>query len=142
MVGSLLITLLRHADRVAIACLAQLVNVIAPILTEPGGPAWRQTIFHPFALTARLRPGHRAAYRAGLPRYETARYGDVPVLDAVALHDEESGELTVFAVNRGTADLPLDLDLRGLPGLHPVQHSASPPGTTRTRSTPRPSPTG
>ena len=46
--------LLKHADRVKAACLAQLVNVIAPIMTEPGGPAWRQTIFFPFAITARL----------------------------------------------------------------------------------------
>ena len=51
-VGNLLISLLRHADRVTAACLAQLVNVIAPIMTEPGG-AWRQTTFHPFALTSR-----------------------------------------------------------------------------------------
>ena len=50
--GSLLITLMQHADRVSMACQAQLVNVIAPITTRPGGPAWRQTIFHPFALTA------------------------------------------------------------------------------------------
>src|SRR5262249_47321512 len=48
-VGSLLIALLRHCDRVSVACQAQLVNVIAPIVAEPGGPAWRQTIFHPFA---------------------------------------------------------------------------------------------
>ena len=52
-VGGLLITLLRHADRVQSASLAQLVNVIAPIMTEPGGPAWRQTIFYPFAATSR-----------------------------------------------------------------------------------------
>ena len=56
-VGSLLISLLRHADRVHAACQAQLVNVIAPIRAEPGGPAWRQTTFHPFALTARLARG-------------------------------------------------------------------------------------
>ena len=51
-VGNLLISPLRHADRVAVACLAQLVNVIAPMMTEPGGPAWRQTTFHPFAATS------------------------------------------------------------------------------------------
>ena len=56
-VGSLLISLLRHSDRVTVACQAQLVNVIAPIRTEPGGPAWRQTIFHPFAITSRLARG-------------------------------------------------------------------------------------
>lgn len=40
LVGSMLITLLRHADRVKMACLAQLVNVIAPIMTSDTG-AWR-----------------------------------------------------------------------------------------------------
>src|SRR5258707_11780227 len=55
--GSLLMSLLRHADRVAIACLAQLVNVIGPIRAEPDRPAWAQTIFHPFALTARHAVG-------------------------------------------------------------------------------------
>nr|WP_239579410.1 alpha-L-arabinofuranosidase C-terminal domain-containing protein [Microlunatus panaciterrae] len=48
-VGSLLITFMRHTDWVPLACQAQLVNVIAPILTKPGRAAWRQTIFHPFA---------------------------------------------------------------------------------------------
>jgi alpha-N-arabinofuranosidase len=56
-VGSLLISLLRHSDRVTAACLAQLVNVIAPIRTEPGGASWRQTIFHPFAITSRHAAG-------------------------------------------------------------------------------------
>ena len=56
-VGGLLVSLLRHCDRVRIACQAQLVNVIAPIRTEPGGAAWRQTIFDPFAATARHARG-------------------------------------------------------------------------------------
>src|SRR6185312_1295426 len=56
-VDSLMITLLRHADRVAVACLAQLVNVIAPIMTEPGGQAWRQTTFFPFAHSTKYARG-------------------------------------------------------------------------------------
>src|SRR5690606_12174718 len=48
LVGCMLITLLKHADRVKIACLAQLVNVIAPIMTENGGKAWKQSIYYPF----------------------------------------------------------------------------------------------
>ena len=63
-VGSLLISLLKHADRVKAACLAQLVNVIAPIMTEPGGPAWRQTTFFPFAITAPGPARCSAAFRA------------------------------------------------------------------------------
>ena len=76
-VGSLLITLLRHADRVAMACLAQLVNVIAPILTEAGGPAWRQTIFHPFALTSRYARGTVLQTPCATPMISTARFGEV-----------------------------------------------------------------
>ena len=59
--GGACISLLNHADRVKAACLAQLVNVIAPIMTETGGPAWRQTIFYPFAQISRSRPRPRAA---------------------------------------------------------------------------------
>jgi alpha-N-arabinofuranosidase len=92
--------LLRHSDRVTAACQAQLVNVIAPIRTEPGGPAWRQTIFHPFAITSRLARGEVLRVELSAPTYPTDRFGAVPVLDAVATHDAGSGEVTVFVVNR------------------------------------------
>jgi alpha-L-arabinofuranosidase len=107
-VGSLLISLLRHSDRVTAACQAQLVNVIAPIRTEPDGPAWRQTIFHPFAITSRLARGDVLRLSIDAPAYPTERFGDVPVLDAVATHDPATGDITVFAVNRHLTD---DLDL-------------------------------
>src|SRR5215218_6159788 len=99
-VGSLLMSLMRHADRVKAACLAQLVNVIAPIMTEPGGPAWRQTIFFPFAITARLARGTVLRLAIESPRYETSEYGSVPLMDAVATIDNESGAATLFMVNR------------------------------------------
>ena len=51
--GSILITLLRNADRVKIACLAQLVNVIAPIMTRGGGGCWAQTTYYPFMHASR-----------------------------------------------------------------------------------------
>jgi alpha-N-arabinofuranosidase len=113
-VGDLLITLLRHADRVGIACQAQLANVIAPIRTVDGGPAWRQSIFHPFALTARYARGTVLRTEPVGPCHETSRYGSVPSVDTVAVHDPETGDLAVFAVNRGDADLILHLDLRAL----------------------------
>jgi alpha-L-arabinofuranosidase len=105
-VGGLLISLLRHADRVTAACQAQLVNVIGPIMTEPGGRAWRQTTFHPFALTARHAAGEVLRVEPMAPRHETGRYGDVSILDAVATHEPGSGATAVFAVNRST-DRPL-----------------------------------
>jgi len=85
--GNLLISLIRHADRVTSASLAQLVNVIAPIMTEPGGTSWRQT----------------------------GAYGDVAVIDGVATHDAESGSSAVFLVNRSQTDeVTVTIDVSGL----------------------------
>ncbi|WP_329126303.1 arabinosylfuranosidase ArfA [Streptomyces sp. NBC_01465] len=124
-VGSLLITLLRHCDRVTAACLAQLVNVIAPIMTEPGGPAWRQTIFHPFAEAARYGRGQVLRLALDSPVHDTVRYGEVPLLHATAVQQED-GTLTVFAVNRDTTrPLELTADLRAFgPVAGQVTHTA------------------
>jgi alpha-L-arabinofuranosidase len=102
--GSLMISLLKHADRVTSASLAQLVNVIAPIMTEPGGIAWRQTTFFPFALTSRLATGTALRVRLESETYETERYGTVPLVDAVATHNAEENESAVFLVNRSQTD--------------------------------------
>jgi alpha-N-arabinofuranosidase len=122
-VGNLLISLLRHADRVKIGCLAQLVNVIAPIMTEPGGPAWRQASFHPFALTSRYGRGTVLRLEPDAPRHETKEHGEVPLLDAVAVRPDEGG-LVLFAVNRSqTEPMSLDVDLRALTGVSTAEHT-------------------
>lgn len=112
-VGSLLITLMQHTDRVAMACQAQLVNVIAPISTRPGGPAWRQAIFHPFALTARHARGTVLRPAVDSDKVETAAFGAVDQLLTTATLDPETGDLVVFAVNRSrteACELTIDLD--------------------------------
>jgi alpha-L-arabinofuranosidase len=112
-VGGLLIALLRHSDRVAVACQAQLANVIAPIMTEPGGTAWRQTIFHPFALTSQLAAGEVLRVETSSPMISTERFGDVPAVDAVATYDDQTGRIAVFLQNRSTdGPVELTLDLR------------------------------
>jgi Alpha-L-arabinofuranosidase C-terminal domain len=87
-----------------IRCLAQLVNVIAPIMTEAGGGAWRQASYHPFALTSRYGRGMVLQLPLQSPVYETGAFGDVPVLDAVAVASDEGG-VTLFAVNRDQTTL-------------------------------------
>ena len=99
-VGNLLISLLKHADRVTAASLAQLINVIAPITTEPGGPAWRQTTFFPFAITSRLAAGVALEVRLTSDTYTTVAYGEVPLVDAVATYEAETGRTAIFLVNR------------------------------------------
>ncbi|GAA3485390.1 hypothetical protein GCM10018966_099230 [Streptomyces yanii] len=98
-----------------VACLAQLVNVIAPIMTEPGGPAWKQTTFFPFAQAAAHGRGQVLDVRVDSPTYETAKYGETDLLHATAVRAPQTGAVTVFAVNRGQdAELPLEVALHGL----------------------------
>jgi len=110
--GSLMISLLKHADRVTSASLAQLVNVIAPIMTEPGGPAWRQTTFFPFAATSASAVGRAIDVQLQSESYETERYGTVPVIDAVAAWDDATSSGAVYLVNRSeteVAEVTIDL---------------------------------
>ncbi|MEU6159992.1 alpha-L-arabinofuranosidase C-terminal domain-containing protein [Streptomyces sp. NPDC047130] len=112
-VGNLLMTLLKRSDRVTSASLAQLVNVIAPIMTEPGGPAWRQTTFHPFAITSRLASGEVIRPVIDAPSYLTARHGEASLVDAVATVDEDRA--AVFLVNRDLREpARLTVDVRSL----------------------------
>lgn len=116
--GNLLISLLKHADRVTSASLAQLVNVIAPIMTEPGGPAWKQTTFFPFALTSKLAKGVALDVRLEADTYSTEAYGTVPLIDAVATYDADSATTAVFLVNRSrTEEATVTIDLTALDGV-------------------------
>ncbi|WP_165069204.1 arabinosylfuranosidase ArfA [Marisediminicola senii] len=102
--GSLLISLLKHADRVTSASLAQLVNVIAPIMTEPGGPAWRQTTFFPFAAASAHARGIALPVSIACDTYPTTTFGDVRLIDAVATLDESEARVSVYLVNRSEND--------------------------------------
>jgi alpha-L-arabinofuranosidase len=121
-VGSLLASLLNHADRVTSASLAQLVNVIAPIMTEPGGIAWRQTTFFPFALTSALARGYALEVTVESDEYDTARYGSVPLVDAAASYDADAGAAAIFLVNRSQAEeATITVDLTGFGRLEVVE---------------------
>jgi alpha-L-arabinofuranosidase len=99
-VGNMLMSLLRHADRVTSASIAQVVNVIAPIAAEPGGPAWRKSTFFPFAITSRLAHGVALETAIDSPTYDTVEHGPATVVDAAASFDEAAGTGAVFLVNR------------------------------------------
>ena len=122
LVGSMLITLLRNADRVKIACLAQLVNVIAPIMTRNGGSCWAQTIFYPFMHASSYGRGTSLRAIVDSPLYDSREYTDVPVIDAAAVGGDD-GSVTVFAVNRDlTEDVLLNVDLRSFGDLKLKEH--------------------
>ena len=117
-VGGALITLMNHADRVKTACLAQLVNVISAIMTETGGPAWRQTIFHPFALSSRLARGRVLRGVTECGTFSAGDYDQAPLLLSSVVHDTEAGQVVVFALNRSAGqEMQLAVELRGFSNL-------------------------
>ncbi len=124
-VGTMLNALIRNADRVKVACLAQLVNVIAPILTRNGGPAWRQTIYWPYLYASLHGRGLSLGTLVDCPTYDASNHHDVPWLDVSAVYDETRGEVSVFAVNRNLEQaIDASIDLRGVGGAALIQHAA------------------
>ncbi len=122
-VGGLIITLLNNADRVRMAALAQLVNVIAPIFTERGGRVIRQTTFYPFAMAAKYAKGmvmHPLVHCAteGTKSYEAA-----PFVHTAAIYNEETLELNLFMLHRGKDTTELELDFRSFGKLSMQEHS-------------------
>ena len=128
--GGMCITLLNHADRVRAACLAQLVNAIAPIMTQTGGPAWRQTIFHPFAHFSRFGRGRVLRAQIDSPTYAAIYFDprgaqdllfplpEVPYLKLAAVHDDQRAMLTLFALHRSLDEqMQLRVDVQGFSEL-------------------------
>lgn len=113
-VGSMLLALMRHAGRVRMACIAQLVNVLAPIMTENGGRMWKQTIWYPFAQASAYGRGELVYASERGPMIETPRYGAQPAVESIVTRDPETGSVTVFAVNRSVSEaIPLRVELKG-----------------------------
>jgi alpha-N-arabinofuranosidase len=99
LVGGLLNSLIRNSDRVKIACLAQLVNVIAPIVTNANG-LLRQTIYYPYGLALQFARGAALKLLVESPEYEVPGMDNVPYIDVSATYNAESKEISLFVLNR------------------------------------------
>ncbi len=100
----------RHADTVKMACLAQIVNVIAPILTNKSG-LLIQSIYYPFIAFSQHARGRSLKPIVSGPNVKAGERGDIPALDVSASHDPATGALTAFIVNRSQTT-PIDATLR------------------------------
>ncbi len=123
-VGCILNTFIRRSDVVRIACIAQLVNVIAPIMTAPGGAAWRQTIFYPFKLASVHGRGTALQLDVDCPTYTADVADAVSYLDISGVFDADAGTITFFAVNRyGDGPMEVSLSLEGFGQAKSVEHT-------------------
>jgi alpha-N-arabinofuranosidase len=119
LVGGFINTLLRNSDRVRVACLAQLVNVIAPLVTNDTG-VLRQSTYYPYSWALRYARGCVLDVRVQSDTYpisakglqaDFARDANVPYVDVVATLDEPSGHAAVLMLNRdldGERDVALE----------------------------------
>ena len=100
---------LRRADVLKIACIAQIVNVIAPILTTTDR-LLKQAIYYPLLMFSQMASGNSLDLHVESPRYETKQFGDMPLLDVSASHDEAAGMNSIFIVNRSlTERMPIEI---------------------------------
>jgi len=112
-VAGFLNSFLRHADSVKIANIAQIVNIIAPILTK-GDEHLIQSIFYPFEMYTRRRDGVSLRLSLDGPTYTTQSYGAAPYVDASAILSGQ--DLHVFTTNRDTAEsMELNVQLADRP---------------------------
>lgn len=113
LVGSLLITLLKNSDRVKIACLAQLVNVIAPIMTDENGGVWLQSIFYPFMQVSKYGRGKALVPHVQTETYKSREFDSVAYLDTIATYNDQDKTVTIYAENKNqdeTLNFSIDLD--------------------------------
>ena len=99
LVGGIINTLLRNADRVKLACLAQLVNVIAPIMTNANG-LYRQTIYYPYSWGLQMARGQVLDVLTDTLSYDVTGIGKVPYLDVAGTFSKENGNVCLFILNR------------------------------------------
>ena len=122
-IGLILITFIKHADRIKIACLAQLVNVIAPIMTDANGNAWKQTIYYPFLHASKYGRGTALLPVLNSSKHDTSAYTDVSDIDCAAVYNEEKEEVTIFAVNRDLEEnIILECNIRSFEGYSLIEH--------------------
>src|SRR5438874_1060305 len=99
LVGGLVNSLLRHADRVKVACLAQLINVIAPIMTNVSG-LLRQTIYYPYNWALQYARGSVLNLLVESPMYDVSNMGQVPYVDVAGTMNPQDGKVGIFVLNR------------------------------------------
>ena len=122
-VGCVLNTFIRRSDVVKIACIAQLVNVIAPIMTEPKGAAWRQTIYYPYYFASVYGRGQALNLSVKCPGYDADVADNVPYIDIAGVYNEDEGMLTFFAINRhGSEVLNVEIALQGFGAATIIDH--------------------
>ncbi|MCD8335954.1 MAG: hypothetical protein LUD18_01505 [Lachnospiraceae bacterium] len=113
---------MNNADTVEIACLAQLINVIAPITTVRNGGLFRQAIYHPFHMLSKYGRGTAMKAVVDAPVYSSV-YGDLKIVEPAVVYQEESNEVHLFVLNCEEKEtVELNIELSGYGDLKVKKH--------------------
>lgn len=122
--SGMLCTILNNADRIKIACLAQLVNALSPIHTEKGGGVLKHTTFYPFMQVCQYGKGVVIKNLMSCDNFVTGKYGEVPTIHSSTTYDAENNKLTFFSINYDQEnDIILKLRIDAFGPLEVIEHS-------------------
>lgn len=121
--ASMLMSFVRHSDRVKVACQSLLTNISAAIMTEKGGEVWVQPIYYPFAYMSKYARGIVLEEVADGPVYDCEQIKNIPYVDSVVVYNEEKEEIVLFAVNRREDMQEVSLELQGFSPESIVEHA-------------------
>lgn len=121
--GMMFLAILRHCDRVEIACVSELCNCISHIRTKTGGGVWVYPPYYTWLLFSKYARGiSLLPVVKESPKFDSDSFTDVPYLDIAAVADGKGG-VNIFAVNRSLEEtLPFELQLRGFENARVVEH--------------------
>lgn len=120
--ADMLMTMLKYADRVKIACQSLLTNISATIMTEKNGGVWVQPIYYPFAFMSKHGRGVVMQSIVEGPVYECERFSEVPYVDTVTVYNENANELVYFQVNRMEETIEIISEIQGFQPECIIEH--------------------
>lgn len=121
--GGLMCTILNHADRVKMACLAQLVNALAPIHTEKDGGVLLHSTYYIFRQVSNFGRGEVIRNLMVCDTMKTEKFGEVPSVQSLTVYNEAAGEVAFFALNaHETQDNRVTLEIKSFGNLRMIAH--------------------
>lgn len=120
--ASMLMSFVRHSERVKAACQSLLTNISAAIMTEKGGEVWVQPIYYPFAYMSKYARGIVLKEAADGPVYDCEQIKNVPYVDSVVVYNQEKREIVLFAVNRREDIQEVSLEIQGFSPENIIEH--------------------
>jgi alpha-N-arabinofuranosidase len=131
--GSVLLTFLRHADRIKMGCMT---TGIGGAIAYDRDHVWPTATYYTYASLIKYGRGISLLPVVEGPTFnsegfnidenDTATpYENVPYVESAAAYDVDKGELNVFIVNRNWEEnVPTELDVRGFEGYDLIEHIA------------------